>query len=70
MRCRTIRFLPGQEVYRRLFRQSEFKNNYNAKLTSKFLRYRIVKPVGNSLYHVEDMQGKSLGAFHGKDLKQ
>lgn len=69
-RSRIIRFIPGQEVYRRNFRQSEFKNNYNAKLASKFLRCRIVKPVGNSLYQIEDMHGKALGIFHGKDLKQ
>ncbi|XP_037816475.1 uncharacterized protein LOC119614632 [Lucilia sericata] len=69
-RCRQVKFVPGQEVYRRNFQQSDFKNNFNAKLAKKFLKCRIVRPIGNSLYEVEDLQGKSLGVFHAKDLKQ
>ncbi|XP_065354921.1 uncharacterized protein LOC135958503 [Calliphora vicina] len=69
-RCRQVKFVPGQEVYRRNFQQSDFKTNFNAKLAKKFLKCRIVRPVGNSLYEVEDLQGKSLGVFHAKDLKQ
>ncbi|XP_037822497.1 uncharacterized protein LOC119611100 [Lucilia sericata] len=69
-RCRQVKFVPGQEVYRRNFQQSDFKNNFNAKLAKKFLKFRIVRPIGNSLYEVEDLQGKSLGVFHAKDLKQ
>lgn len=70
IRSRAIKFIPGQEVFRRNFQQSEFKNNYNAKLARKFLKCRIVRPVGNSLYEVEDLKGKLLGVFHAKDLKQ
>lgn len=70
LRCRKVKFIPGQEVYRRSFRQSSFKDNYNAKLDKKFFKCRIVRPVGNSLYEVEDLQGKPLGVFHAKDLKQ
>lgn len=69
-RCRKVKFVPGQEVFRRNFQQSVFKNNYNAKLARKFLKCRVVRPVGNSLYEIEDLKGKSLGVFHAKDLKQ
>ena len=69
-RCRAVKFIPGQEVYRRNFQQSDFKAGFNAKLARKFLKCRIVKPVGNCLYEVEDLKGKSLGVFHAKDLKQ
>lgn len=70
LRCRRVQFVPGQEVFRRSFRQSSFKDNYNSKLDRKFFKCRIVRPIGNSLYEVEDLQGKPLGVFHGKDLKQ
>lgn len=70
LRCRKVKFVPGQEVFRRSFRQSSFKDNYNAKLDKKFLKCRISRPIGNSLYEVEDLQGKPLGIFHAKDLKQ
>lgn len=32
LRCRNVKFIPGQEVYRRSFRLSSFKDNYNSKL--------------------------------------
>lgn len=70
MRCRQVKYIPGQEVYRRNFQQSDFRNNFNAKLARKFLKCRIRRSVGNSLYEVENLQGKSLGVFHAKDLKQ
>lgn len=69
-RCRKVKFIPGQEVFRRNFCQSDFRNCFNAKLARKFLKCRIIKPVGNSLYELEDLQGKYIGIFHGKDLKQ
>ena len=43
MRSRPTDFQPGQEVYRRNFAQSDFKNNFNAKLASKFLKCRILR---------------------------
>lgn len=70
IRSRCVKFVPGQEVYRRSFQQSDFKKNFNAKLANKFHKCLIVRPVGNSLYEVEDLRGKPLGIFHGKDLKQ
>lgn len=69
-RCRAVKYLPGQEVYRRNFRQSEFKSEYNAKPDNKFLRCRITRPVGNSLYELEDLKGRIRGLFHAKDLKE
>lgn len=39
-------------------------------ISSKFFKCRIVRPIGNSLYEVENLQGKLLGVFHAKDLKQ
>lgn len=70
LRCRKVKFIPGQEIYRRNFRQSEFWSGYNAKLAGKFLKCLLVRPVGNSLYDVKDLQGKVLGIFDANDLKQ
>lgn len=68
-RARIVKFLPGQEVYRRNHTLSDFKNNINAKFCKKFLKCRVVKPVGNNMYELETLQGKPLGNFHAKDIK-
>lgn len=68
-RARTIKYTPGQEVYRKNFVLSDFKNNINAKFCRKYLKCRIVKPIGNNMYELESLQGKHLGVFHAKDIK-
>lgn len=68
-RARLVKFLPGQEVYRRNHMLSDFKNNVNAKFCKKFLKCRIVKPIGNNMYELETLQGKPLGNYHAKDIK-
>ena len=70
LRTKEVRYVPGQEVFRRNFQQSDFKNNFNAKLAPRFLKCRILRPVGACIHEVTDMNGKSLGNFHAKDLKQ
>ena len=52
VRSREVRFRPGQEVNRRNFAQSEFKNNFNAKLAPKFIKCRVLRKVGSSLYEL------------------
>lgn len=69
LRAKERTFKTGQEVYRRNFAQSRFSDAFNAKLAPKFLKCRIVKRVGSSIYQVEDMQGKTIGNVHAKDLK-
>ncbi|KAH8351779.1 hypothetical protein KR084_012871 [Drosophila pseudotakahashii] len=69
-RAKEIRYLPGQEIFKRNFILSDFKNNINAKFCRKYSKCRIVRPVGNNLYELETLQGKRLGVFHAKDLKQ
>lgn len=68
-RARLTKFAPGQEVYRRNYLLSDFQKNFNAKFARKFRKCRIVKPVGNNMYELEDLQGKSLGVAHAKDIK-
>ncbi|XP_075167674.1 uncharacterized protein LOC142239794 [Haematobia irritans] len=70
VRARKIKFIPGQKVFRRNHQLSDFSKNINAKMNKKYLKCRIVKPVGNCLHEIEDLKGKSLGVYHAKDLKQ
>ena len=69
-RARVVSFVPGQEIYRRNFVQSCFKDNINAKFCHKWVKARVVKPIGNNMYDLEDCQGRNVGIFHVKDLKQ
>ena len=71
VRSREVVFRPVQEVFRRNFAQSSFRDNFNAKLANKFLKCRIVRKIGNALYELEDLQGKKIPLrYHAKDLRQ
>ncbi|BFF96484.1 uncharacterized protein DMAD_05120 [Drosophila madeirensis] len=52
---------PGQEVYRRNFTLSDFGKSYNAKFARKFLKCRVVRPVGNNAFELVDLAGKPVG---------
>ena len=69
-RSRVIRYLPGQEIYKRNFVLSDFAKNINAKFCRKFIKCRVLRPVGQNLYELESLEGKNLGVWHAKDLKQ
>lgn len=70
-RAREINYRPGQEVFRRVFAQSDAAKNFNAKLAKQWAKARIVRKVGNCMYDLADLQGKSLpNSYHAKDLKQ
>lgn len=68
-RARTVKFVPGQEIYRRNYALSDFGKNFNAKFARKFSKCRISGMVGNNMYQLEDLKGKPLGVAHAKDLK-
>lgn len=68
--ARTVRFIPGQEVYKRNFVVSDFKNCRNAKFCKKFTKCRVSHAVGNNMYGLETLSGTPLGIFHAKDIKQ
>ncbi|XP_065361994.1 uncharacterized protein LOC135955569 [Calliphora vicina] len=70
LRSRNVTYDEGQEVYRRNFKQTNFEQNYNAKLAPKFVKARIRKKLGNSYYELEDLQGNLLGNYHAKDIRQ
>lgn len=55
-RARQVKILPGKEVFRRNHVLSDFKNNINAKFCNKFLKCRIVMPIGNNMYELETVR--------------
>lgn len=68
-RARPVHFVEGQEVFRKNHSQSDFKKGINAKFCPKFIKCRIRKKVGNSLYDIEDLQGKYIGKYHASDIR-
>ncbi|XP_041564843.1 uncharacterized protein LOC121467487 [Drosophila elegans] len=68
-RARVFHAKPGQEIYRRNFTQSDFGKMYNAKFARKYVKCRVIRPIGNNAYELEDLGGKPVGIFHAKDLK-
>lgn len=69
-RSRFVSYVPGQELYRRNFTQSDFAKSYNAKLAKKFVKCRVVRKIGTVMYELEDMQGVPIiMKYHAKDLR-
>lgn len=69
-RTREVTFQPGQEVFIRNFKLSDFKNNFNAKLGKQWIPARIVARKGSCLYEVEERQGKAIKVrYHPKDIR-
>ena len=68
-RTKEIKYLPGQELFRKNYVQSDFSRNINAKLCPKYVKCRILRSYNNSRYDIEDLQGNFVGNFHAKDLR-
>lgn len=68
-RARSIMFREHQEVFCRTFPQSCFKNNFVAKFAPRFQKARILKVLGKNRYELSNLQGKSIGVYHSKDIK-
>ncbi|KAH8357489.1 hypothetical protein KR200_011814 [Drosophila serrata] len=70
LRSKEVSFSKGQEVYRRNFKQSNFAAAYIAKLGPSFIKARVRDKIGQVYYDLEDLQGRYVGRFHAKDIKQ
>jgi len=53
---------------KRNFALSNAANNFNAKLAPVGTKARVKEKLGQSIYVLEDMNGKELGKFHAKDI--
>lgn len=70
LRSREVNYLVGQEVFRRNFKQSNFEKGYNFKLAPPFVKARIRRKTGACYYELEDLNGRSIGIYHAKDIRQ
>jgi len=70
LRSRPVSYEEGQEIFRRNFRQSNFQAGYNAKLGPAFIKARVKRKIGQAYYDLEDLQGRYIGRYHAKDMKQ
>jgi len=68
LRAREIKYKVGQVVYRKNFKQSKQIDNYNPKLAPLNIKCVVLKCIGNSLYELANMSGKSLGIYHAKEM--
>ncbi|XP_037827784.1 uncharacterized protein LOC119615874 [Lucilia sericata] len=69
LRCRDVQYKTGQEIFRKNFQQSDFKKGINSKLIPPYIKCRIRRRVGSSMYELENLNGKYIGIYHAKDLK-
>lgn len=70
LRSREVSYKVGQEVFRRNFSQSNFEKGYSSKLAPTFIKCRVRRKCGNCNYELEDLQGKLIGIYHAKDIRQ
>lgn len=69
LRSRPRTFQKGQIVFRKNHILSNLAKSINSKFMPKFLKCRVTKRIGTTLYDLEDMKGKYIGRFHASDMK-
>lgn len=71
VRSREVEYQVGQELYHRNFQLSNFANAHNAKLGKQWVKARVLRRLGQSMYELEDLRGHKIKLpYHAKDLKQ
>jgi len=69
LRTRPRQFEEDQIVFYRNFALSSAEKHFSSKLAPKFLKAKVRKRLGNSLYELISLDGKRLGTFHAKDIR-
>lgn len=70
LRKRKVEFEVGDTVYKRNYVLSDAANYFSAKLAPKFIKCSIHKKISPVIYELLDENGKNLGRYHAKDLKE
>lgn len=70
LRRKEADFNVGDIVWKRSYFQSDKDAYFTKKLAPKFQKCRIIEKRSPLVYILEDMDGRNLGAWHIKDLKQ
>lgn len=69
LRTRPISYSIGQTVYRKNFSQSSTEKSFNAKLAPVYVKAIVKSKLGTNYYVLEDVEGKSTGTYHAKDMR-
>lgn len=67
-RAKIRSFNVGQEVMYRNMDLSSAPNQKNKKFNKRFLKCRVKSIVGKNLYELSDLNDKTIGVYHGKDI--
>lgn len=69
LRTRPITYAVGQHVYRRNFAQSNAAYKFNSKLAPVYIKAIVQSKIGSSYYVLKDVESKSTGTYHAKDMR-
>ncbi|KAI4472172.1 hypothetical protein MML48_1g05652 [Holotrichia oblita] len=70
LRRRNVTYEIGDQVYRKNYVHSDAANFYSAKLAPKYIGPIVIsRKVSPWMYVLENLDGKTLGTWHVKDLK-
>lgn len=69
LRRRTAEFNVGDTVWKRTFYLSDKDKYFTKKLAPKFTKCIVIDKKSPLVYELADMNGKSLGFWHIKDIK-
>ncbi|KAJ8927358.1 hypothetical protein NQ314_020133 [Rhamnusium bicolor] len=69
LRKRSLRFYPGDRVWKRNYTLSDAANNYSAKLAPRYIPCTVKKVLSKLVYNLIDLEGNNVGNWHIKDLK-
>lgn len=67
--ARFREFQVGQQIFVRNFAKSSAIEKFSEKLKPKFLKGVVSKRIGNVSYEIKDLDGKIMGTYHAKDMK-
>lgn len=70
LRRRPLKFVRGDIVWKKNYVLSDASKDFASKLSPKYIPCRVVKVISPLVYHLEDLDGHSLGNWHVKDLKE
>jgi len=69
LRSRENKLAVGQRVFRRNFALSDQSKGFNAKLAPKFVAARVIEPIGNTMYKLQDEVDQRIGVYHTQHIK-
>lgn len=70
LRRRDKRYAVGDVVWKRNFTLSDAGKYYSKKLAPKYVACRVKKVMSPLVYRLEDLNGRDVGQYHIKDLKE